>query len=385
MGLERFFIQEYLAMTRHADPSTGLSPASAHAFQTLIPYGWSPALAAIFLERSAPAHEPARVVAATRGLALLQTVSGELWGAPSGRFRERLQSEEGAVCAGDWLVIQRDTQGSKALMLDLLPRGPSLTRRGTGPGSRPQCLASNLDVVLILMGLDRNFNPARMERLLALAWGSGAQPVVILTKADLEMRSAAFVARIEGIAPGVEVRAVSSVTHEGLEDIQSSLAGGLTAVMVGSSGVGKSTLLNALAHQELRRTREVRATDGRGRHTTSLRELFLLPGGGCLIDTPGIREVGLLAEGSDLENTFADIATFAAHCRFRDCTHSAEPGCAVQAALAEGLLDTHRYGNYLRLRREVAYEAARNDERLWREREQKWRRITKNQKHVRKG
>ncbi len=372
-------------MTSPTDPSTGLSPVSILPFHALTPFGWTPALTEAFAQRVAPEREPARVVAATRGMALLQTATGEVWGSPSGRFRRHLQTEEDSLCAGDWLGVQRDAEGSRALILDLLPRGPSLTRRGVGPGRRSQHLATNLDVVLLLMGLDRDFNPARMERLLALAWGSGARPVVVLTKADLEDRSAAFIARIEGIAPGVQVLAVSSVTGDGLENVWTFLSEGLTAVMVGSSGVGKSTLLNALAGQELRRTREVRATDGRGRHTTSLRELFLLPGGGCLIDTPGIREVGLLAEGSDLDHTFADISTFAAHCRFRDCTHAAEPGCAVQAALAEGHLDAQRYGNYLRLRREVAYEAARSDEHLWREREQKWRRIAKLQKHVQKG
>lgn len=372
-------------MTSPTDPSMGLSAASDFPFQTLKPFGWNPALADAFALGAAPSCEPARVVAATRGMALLQTTTGEAWGTPSGRFRRHLQTEGEALCAGDWLGIQRAAEDPRALILDLLPRASALTRRGSGPGGRPQCLASNIDVVLLLMGLDRNFNPGRMERLLALAWGSGARPVVVLTKADLESRSAAFAARIEGIAPGVQVLVVSSVTGDGLENLQALLGEGLTAVMVGSSGVGKSTLLNTLAGQELRRTREVRATDDRGRHTTSLRELFLLPGGGCLIDTPGIREVGLLAEGSDLDSTFADISAFAAHCRFRDCTHSAEPGCAVQAALAEGHLDAHRYGNYLRLRREVAYEAARGDERLWREREQKWRRIAKLQKNVQKG
>lgn len=372
-------------MTSHTDPSMGPKPVSEVSFPSLMPFGWTTTLAAHFSERAAPLDEPARVVAATHGLALLQTTAGEIWGTPSGRFRERLKKEATALCAGDWIMIQRGVQASRALMLDLLPRGSTLIRRGSGPAARPQCLASHLDMVLLLMGLDRNFNPARLERLLALAWGSGARPVVLLTKADLEQRSPSFITRIEGIAPGVQVLAVSSVTGKGLERVRACLGKGLTAVMVGSSGVGKSTLLNALAGQELRRTQEVRTTDGRGRHTTSLRELFLLPGSGCLIDTPGIREVGLLAEGADLDRAFADISTFAVHCRFRDCTHGSEPNCAVQAALAEGHLDALRYGNYLRLRREEAYETARSDERLWREREQKWRRIAKSQKHVQKG
>jgi len=270
-------------------------------------------------------------------------------------------------------------------MHDMLPRGSSLTRQESGPGGRRQWLAANLDAVLLLMGLDRNFNLPRLERLLALAWGSGARPVVVLTKADLQDRTQAHIARVEGIAPGVQVLAVSSLTGHGLAEVRACLPVGLTGVMVGSSGVGKSTLLNVLAGQELRRSQEIRATDGRGRHTTSLRELFLIPDCGCLIDTPGIREVGLSADGSNLEETFLDISSIANQCRFRDCAHGAEPGCAVQAALAEGLLDPQRYGNYLRLRREVAFEAARSDERLWREREQKWRTISKSMKHFKKG
>ena len=287
-----------------------------------------------------------------------------------------------SLSTGDWIAVQRYPGASKAQVIDLLPRGPSLTRQASGHGSRPQCLASNLDVVLLVMGLDRNFNPARMERLLALAWGSGARPLVVLTKRDLNDRAEAFVSRIEGLAPGVTVLAVSALRGDGLADIRTQLRAGLSGVMVGSSGAGKSTLLNALMGQEVRRTQEIRAADGRGRHTTSLRELFLLPGGGCLIDTPGIREVGLCAEGADLDATFSDITTLASSCRFRDCAHGAEPGCAVQGALAQGLIDPDRYGHYLRLRREVAFEAARSDQHLWRDREAKWRRISKLQKQL---
>lgn len=372
-------------MTHPANPSTGYAPVPSLHLETLAPFGWTSFLADRFWGRFPAPCVPGRVVAASRGLALAQTATGEVWSSPTGRFRDRLQAEGLALCAGDWIALQPQPGGSRASIHDLLPRGPSLTRQESGPGGRQQWLAANLDTVLLLMGLDRNFNPARMERLLALAWGSGAQPVVVLTKADLEERSEAFVARIEGVAPGVRVLAISALTGEGLAEVRASLPEGRTGVLIGSSGVGKSTLLNALAGQELRRTQEIRTSDGRGRHTTSLRELFLLPGGGCLIDTPGIREVGLSAEGSDLESTFSDIEAFAEHCRFRDCAHGAEPGCAVQEALAEGCLDPHRYGNYLRLRREVAFEAARSDERLWREREQKWRNISKSIKKISKG
>lgn len=368
-------------MTHHAHPFAGPGLPS---LDPLAPYGWSPARSEAFHSIAPRGCEPGRIVAATRGLVLAQTSSGECWSAPTGRLRERLHRAELSLCAGDWIILQMNPGPSKASILDLLPRSASLVRQGSGPSSRPQCLATNLDVVLLVMGLDRNFNPARMERLLALAWGSGAQPVVVLTKRDLNAHWEAFVSRIEGVAPGVPVLAISAWSGGGLSNLQDHLSEGRTAVMVGSSGAGKSTLLNALIGSDVRRTQEVRSTDGRGRHTTSLRELFLLPGGGCLIDTPGIREVGLGAEGSDLDSAFSDIAVLARDCRFRDCAHGAEPGCAVQAALAEGTLDPDRYGHYLRLRREVAFEAARNDEHLWREREEKWRRISKLQKNFKK-
>jgi len=366
-------------MTLPKNSPAGLSPALS-PFELLASFGWPSDRADAFRTRFPSPCEPGRVVAATRGLALAQTASGECWCLPTGRLRERLLDAELSLCAGDWIAVQQSPGASRAQVIDLLPRGPSLTRQGAGPGSRTQCLASNLDLVLLVMGLDRNFNPARMERLLALAWGSGAQPAVMHTQRDPTDRAAAFPGLNEGLAPGVPVMTVSALNGEGIADIRTHLRAGRTGVMVGSSGAGKSTLLNALMGQEVRRTQEVRASDGRGRHTTSLRELFLLPGGGCLIDTPGIREVGLCAEGSDLEATFSDIATLAENCRFRDCAHGAEPGCAVQGALAKGLLDPDRYGHYLRLRREVAFEAARSDEHLWRAREEKWRRISKLQK-----
>lgn len=370
-------------MTLHVNPPAGLGSALSPC-EHLAAFGWSSRQADAFREHAPAGCEPGRVVAASRGLALVQTASSECWCTLTGRLRAYLQSAELALCAGDWIALRQQPGASKAQAVGLVPRGPSLLRQSSGSGSRPQCLASNLDVVLLVMGLDRNFNPARMERLLALAWGSGAQPLVVLTKRDLNDRTEAFVSRIEGLAPGVTVVAVSALRGEGFAEILTHLQTGRTGVMVGSSGAGKSTLLNALMGQEVRRTQGVRASDGRGRHTTSLRELFRLPDGGCLIDTPGIREVGLSAEGSDLDTAFSDFATLAEGCRFRDCTHGAEPGCAVQAALAEGRLDPDRYGHYLRLRREVAFEAARSDEHLWREREAKWRRISKLQKDLKK-
>lgn len=206
----------------------------------------------------------------------------------------------------------------------------------------------------------------------------------MLTKADLNDRAEAFATRMERVVRGVQVLTVSAPTGLGLAEVRACLQGGLTGVLAGSSGAGKSTLLNALMGEAAQATREVRTSDGRGRHTTTARELFLLPGGGCLIDTPGIREVGLIAEGADLDGAFSEVAALAGRCRFRDCAHEAEPGCAVRGALAGGLLDAERFGHFLRLRREMAFEAARTDERLRREREDSWRRISNAQKALRK-
>lgn len=324
---------------------------------------------------------PARILAHSRGLSLVLHEGGETWVSPTGRFRDWLDRQHLQPCAGDWLLVQvADAQSHR-----LLPRHTALVRQAAGPSGRAQVLAAHVDVVFLVMALDRDFNPARMERLLALAWGSGAEPVVLLTKADQVEDPAPWIHRMAGAAPGVALHALSALTGAGLDAVTGHLGEGRTGVLLGASGAGKSTLLNHLLGFEARRTQAVRSSDGRGRHTTSLRELFLLPGGGCLIDTPGIREVGLLAEASDLDTAFSDVEAWAQGCRYRDCQHGAEPGCAVQAALLEGHLDPTRYQAFLRLRREVAFEAARSDERLWRERESRWKDISRQAKRLRKG
>jgi ribosome biogenesis GTPase len=326
------------------------------------------------------ALEPGRIVAAARDIFLVQTAAGELWCRVSGKLRARAAAEDLWPCAGDWVALRRHGEGSDGTLEAVLPRQTALLRHAAGRRSRAQALAVNMELVLLLMGLDGNFNPARMERLAAVAWGSGAQPVAVLTKSDLVESADAHVLRIEGVVPFVPVHAVSALSGAGLAELRALLAPGKTGVMIGSSGVGKSTLLNRFAGAELRRTREVRASDSRGRHTTSLRELFLLPGGGCLIDTPGLREVGVWGESGGLEETFADVAELAERCRFRDCAHRGEPGCAVAAALAEGRLDPERYQSYLKLRRELRFARSRSDERLRREREQWGKEIARQQR-----
>lgn len=364
----------------HTHASSAADGRRSALLQTLHRFGWTEG----FLSAPLPSGlEPARVLAHSRGLSLVQRACGEQWATPSGRFRDLLEHQGLQPCAGDWLLVE--PSGEKALGHALLPRRTLLARQSAGSSGRPQALATNVDVAFLAMGLDRDYNPARLERFLALAWGSGAEPVVLLTKADLVEDPSPYVERLRGLSAGVPILSVCVPEGRGLEAVTARLGEGRTAVLLGSSGVGKSTLLNALMGCDVRLTREVRASDGRGRHTTSLRELFLLPCGGCLIDTPGLREVGLLAEATDLGSAFADVEAFASHCRFRDCTHGSEPGCGVQAALAEGLLDPDRYAAFLRLRREVAFSAARSDERLWREREQRWKGIARLQRQYKNG
>jgi ribosome biogenesis GTPase len=353
-------------------------------FDNLIPYGWNDRLGT-HLNELACGAEPGRVVASSRGAVLAQTATGELWCSIGGTVWQRLLTDGLTPCAGDWVALTRYEDESGARLDGLLPRATELLRHAAGRQSVSQALAANIDYVFLVMGLDANFNPARMERLVSVAWGSGAQPVAVLNKADLVPDPRPFVDRIEAVAPGVPVHAVSAEKSEGLAHLRSLLPQGSTGVLIGSSGVGKSTILNRLAGAELRATREVRRSDSRGRHTTSLRELFLVPGCGCLIDSPGVREIGLWGEASALDATFQDIADLAGSCRFADCAHQSEPGCAVKAALESGQLDPERYESYLKLKKELDFVASRVDARVRREREQRGKSIAKFARSLKKN
>lgn len=262
------------------------------------------------------------------------------------------------------------------LVRSLLPRRTAVVRDSAGRTSLEQVVAANVDVVLVVEHLDPDPDLGRVERLLTLAWRSGALPVVVLTKADLVPDAPGMAAQVVQVAPGVDVHTVSVVDGTGLEPVRALLRPGTALVAVGASGAGKSSLVNALAGREVMATGEIRA-DGRGRHTTSHRELVPLPGGAVLVDTPGVRGVGLVAAPEALDATFADVTAFAGRCRFTDCGHVAEPGCAVLAAVAAGDLPQRRLESWRKLEREAAFQARRVDARLAAQERARWKRITR--------
>jgi ribosome biogenesis GTPase len=289
------------------------------------------------------------------------------------------------LAVGDWVRIRReipkhrDQSHAPPAELELLPRHTELVRRAAGGAMSSQVLAANVDLALIVHGLDRPLNTRRLQRFSAIAWDGGVEPVVVLAKTDLVDDVPAEVRATERALPGVPVFALSVHDGTGVDGVLRLAAAGVTLVLVGQSGAGKSTLANLLAGEERMATGDVRR-DGKGRHTTSHRELVELPGGGVLIDTPGIRGLALWDAEAGVERAFADVGALADACRFADCRHEGEPGCAVQAAIEDGSLDATRLDDHRRLQRELAALEARQDPRLRSERRKQWRAVSKAQR-----
>jgi ribosome biogenesis GTPase len=322
--------------------------------------GWHPVFAAAFEAHEASGRVPARVVAEERGQFLVHDGSTTLAASVSGRLRYESGGDPLAFpSVGDW-VVAAPNGGGTATIHGLMPRRSAIVRRAPSDHSTgAQVLAANVDVVFIVSSLNAEMNLRRLERYLAVAWESGALPVVVLSKADLDDDVAGHLVAAAAVAPGVEVVAASAVSGEGIEAVRAHLAPGRTVAFIGSSGVGKSTLVNALAGRELLTTAGIREDDARGRHTTTRRQLVPLAEG-LVIDTPGMRELGLL-DGDGLATAFDDVERTAAGCRFNDCRHQSEPGCAVRAALARGDLDPDRFRAYRKLEREANRAELAND------------------------
>lgn len=338
--------------------------------------GWSEFFAAQVSEEEKKSAVPARVSAEHRTEYVVWTAESELRAELTGRFRHAVPQDVWPA-AGDWVLVQPRGE-AKAAVLRVLERRSAFMRKAAGPGlPAEQVVAANVDYVFLACALNRDFNLRRLERYLALAWESRAEPVVVLTKADLCGNLAEVRAAVENIAGGAPIHAVSALRGDGLDDLLPYLQPGRTAALLGSSGVGKSTLANRLAGQALLAVKTI-GDDDTGRHTTTHRQLVRLPSGGLLLDTPGMRELQLWDAEQGVERGFDDVETLARQCRFTDCRHKAEPGCAILEALANGTLDESRLRSYGKLQREAAFQARRNNHRLASREKARWKSIQKN-------
>jgi ribosome biogenesis GTPase len=320
--------------------------------------GWDAHFADAFQPYAEQDLIPARVVARHHGPCELLTERGPLGGITAGRV-----AEDALPVVGDWVVVRPLEGERKALIETVLPRRSAFTRKEAWRRAVEQVVAANVDVAFIVTAFGFDLNPRRLERYLTAAWDSGAAPVIVVNKLDLALEPAADLALLETVALGVPVLAVSAATGEGFEALDPHLLPATTIALLGSSGVGKSTLLNRLLGHERQSTGETDA-DGRGRHTTTKRELVVLPSGALLLDTPGMRELALWADEEALDATFAEIGQLALQCRFSDCGHELEPGCAVRAAIAGGDLEPERYASYRKLQHELRALELRRDNRL---------------------
>ena len=346
----------------------------------LLRLGWHASFESSFAPFSAAGYLPARVACEHKHSFSLYTPTGVLDAACTGRLLHEARSRADLPSVGDWVVVKPRPRETFADIHAVLPRRTKFSRRASGPRPDEQIVAANVDVVLLVTALDANYNPRRIERFLAVAWESGAQPVVVLNKSDLHADPAGAQHAISLVAPGAPVLVISALDGTGLAGLSPYLHPGHTVAVLGSSGVGKSTLINALlgeVHQDTGATRE---NDSRGRHTTTRRELLLAPSGALIMDTPGMRELQFHEDEASVEDTFADILEQASRCRFSDCSHRAEPGCAVQAGLADGTIAEDRWRSYQKLAREQTYAARKADTGAARREKAVWKKINAGQR-----
>lgn len=354
----------------------------------LVSLGWTEALARDFEPYRLEGFSAGRVTMEQKNLYLVATADyGEIPATVAGKLLHDTLTRESLPAVGDWVVVGiTDTRAPQATIHAVLPRVSKLSRQTAGRGGEEQTIAANLDIAFLLTGLDGNYNPRRIERHLLQTRRSNARPVVLLTKADVRPDVDACISEVTAVAGGAPVHAISTLTGAGLSELDRYLQPGITVALLGSSGVGKSTLLNHLLGNEVMRTQAVRLDDSsRGRHTTSHRQLFLLPSGAALIDTPGMRELQLWGEEEGLSGTFPEIEALAGGCRFSDCHHRGEPDCAVRAAVEAGELEPGRLVSYHKLQDELQRLAAKTDRLAEQALKRKSKEIPKAAKALRKG
>jgi ribosome biogenesis GTPase / thiamine phosphate phosphatase len=344
---------------------------------SLAGWGWNSYFEAFWRGGGWEDAVPARVVAQQRKFWRVAGDFGECWAEASGKLR--LAADAGAdwPAVGDWVVVELHGEDTTAVIQEVLPRRSQFVRKSPGKKMEEQVIAANVDTALLVSALDGDFNPRRVERYLAQCWESGARPVIVLNKADACEEARGKAAEMERVAIGTGVCVVSATTGQGFGELEEFLRPGETLVLLGSSGVGKSTIANRLLGQTVQEVRPVRESDSRGRHTTSTRELFVLPGGALLMDTPGLREMQLWDAEHGVAQAFADIDSLAAQCRFSDCRHEGEPGCAVLAALSAGTLDPARVENRRKLLREQEFLRRKMDPEARQEQKEQWKQIHK--------
>ncbi len=342
--------------------------------------GWSPVWENTFRLQRNEGLIPARVSCEHRGLYSVLTEHGEWLAEVSGRMRHNAEIPLDMPAVGDWVAAQPHAGESRCTIHGVLPRRSAFVRKAAGDRTEEQVVAANVDTVFLVSGLDHDFNLRRIERYLTLSYSSGVAPVILLNKADLCENRAQTLAEAESVARGAPVLLVSATKDEGIAKLLEYLPAGTTGALLGSSGVGKSALINALIGHNVFKTQPVREKDSRGRHTTTRRQLIPLSNGAALIDTPGMREIQLWADGEALGHSFGDIEGYAPECRFSDCSHTGEPGCAVQRALAAGLIGIERFESYLRQRKELRHLQIQQDVRLQIGEKKRWKAILRTMK-----
>jgi len=347
--------------------------------------GWNSFFEEGFKEYKQQGFEVARVALEHKRLYRVLSEHGELLAEVSGKLRFHASERQDFPAVGDWVVISARPDEQKATIHGILPRKSKFSRKAAGDTTEEQIVAANIDTIFLVNALNADFNVRRIERYVLTAWESGANPVIILSKADLCDDVQQMIQQVESVAFGVPIHAISAEKNIGMEQLTPYLDGGKTIALLGSSGVGKSTITNAFLGRDKQEVKTIREGDDRGRHTTTHRELIVLDSGGILIDTPGMRELQLWDANEGLHQSFSDIEELFENCRFRDCSHTKEPGCAVQKALSEGILDESRYASYVKLQKELAFLERKSNQRAALAEKAKWKQISGFQKKIKKN